>query len=167
MKRISERWLRQLAEGTGGYRPWLLDRGSLTLRLRAHCADFGVRDVRQEAAWMPGMGRVLVREVFLHCGDTPMVYAYSVLPLGALHGPWKRLGRLGDKPLGLVLFNDPRVRRSPLEFKKLGPHHPLYRRACRGSAACPAHLWARRSTFRLGGGAIRVTEVFLPTVLAL
>jgi chorismate--pyruvate lyase len=167
MKRIAERWLRRLAGNAGGYRPWLLDRGSLTLRLKACCPDFAVRGVREEAMWLPRTGRALVREVFLCCGETPVVYAYSILPLAALTGHWKRLARLGTKPLGLVLFKDPRVGRSPLQFKKFGAHQARYARALAGAQAAPAHLWARRSEFRLPHGGIWVTEVFLPAVLEL
>jgi chorismate--pyruvate lyase len=108
-----------------------------------------------------------VREVFLHCGETAVVYASSVLPLDSLHGPWRRLGDLGAKPLGAVLFADPRVKRLPLCFKKLHPPHALYRRACEVLDSPPAFLWARRSEFRLGRGRLWVTEVFLPPILEL
>ena len=111
--------------------------------------------------------RALLREVYLYCGETPVVYAFSVLPLASLHGAWQGLGRLGNKPLGDTLFGDPRVRRAPLRFKKLNRRHELHRRASRLLPLAPAHLWARRSMFLLHRRPILVTEVFLPDILEL
>lgn len=167
-----EPWTRRLPESVGGYRPWLLDRGSLTRRIQRRCPLFGVRGVQQRESRLTGgegrkIGRSLVREVFLHCGESPVVYACSVLPLSSLRGRWRRLGKLGETPLGAVLFSDPRVKRQPLCFKKLHRRHPLYQRACEGMGEKPVHLWARRSEFRLHRGSIWVTEVFLPTILGL
>ncbi len=143
---------------SGGYGPWLRDRGSLTRRIKARCRDFAVRGVRQTR----GPKGALHREVFLCCGERPVVYAYSVLPTDSLRGPWRNLGRLGSTPLGEVLFSDSRVKRAPLVFARLGVAHPLVRRA-----GAKGPLWARSSLFRLAGRPIRVTEVFLPAILGL
>lgn len=171
------RWQRRLAEFAGGYRPWLLDRGSLTRRIQERCARFSVRHVRQHhGRAMPSErrlvalgahSRALLRDVFLYCNETPVVFAHSVLPASSLHGAWQALGRLGDKPLGAALFSNPRVRRTPLRFRKLNRRHELYRRACATLPNPPASLWARRSVFHLQGRPILVTEVFLPGILGL
>ena len=171
------RWQERLPERGGGYRPWLLDRGSLTRRIQQRCAAFSVRHVRQRqvrtASAKGGPAeirqpmRALLREVFLYCGDTPVVYACSVLPLHSLHDDWQGLGRLGNKPLGEALFGNPRVRRAPLCFKKLSPRHELHRRASSLLPNAPSCLWARRSIFFLHRRPILVTEVFLPGILEL
>jgi chorismate--pyruvate lyase len=109
----------------------------------------------------------LLREVYLYCGTTPVVFAHSVVPRRGLRGPWRGLSRLGNKSLGAALFANPAVQRMPLQFKKLNPHHQLHRRACRLLEVKPAHLWARRSVFGLHGSPILVTEVFLPDILEL
>lgn len=167
-----EPWTRRPPESAVGYRPWLLDRGSLTRRIQQRCPAFGVRGVQQRESRLTGgggrrIGRALIREVFLHCGEAPVVYACSVLPMDTLRGAWNRLGNLGETPLGAVLFGDPRVKRQPLCFKKLHRRHPLYQRACAGMDQRPVYLWARRSEFRLHRGRIWVTEVFLPSILGL
>jgi chorismate--pyruvate lyase len=159
------------------YRSWLTDRGSLTHRIRARCSTFSVRGLRltraksgrDEAAYVNLNPRelALLREVLLYCGNTPVVFAHSVIPRAGLRGPWRSLSSLGDKPLGAALFADPQVKRSPLQFKKLSRRHELYRRACRVLPAPPAHLWARRSVFTLQRQPIMVTEVFLPGILEL
>lgn len=170
-------WQQRLTESCGRYRPWLLDQASLTRRIQLRCAAFGVRHVYQRHGramnaerCQVGLGphsRALLRDVFLYCGSTPVVFAHSVLPAASLHGSWQRLGRLGAKPLGAALFANPRVRRTPLQFTKLNSRHPLYRLATSRLSRAPASLWARRSVFTLEGRPILVTEVFLPGILEL
>lgn len=110
---------------------------------------------------------VVVREVFLYCAERPAVFARSVLMPAALQGPWRALDGLGNRPLGAALFANPRVKRMPLRFRKINPHHPLYQRATEPLSARPPHLWARRSVFCLGGRPLLVTEVFLPAIFEL
>jgi chorismate--pyruvate lyase len=175
--RFRSGWRRGLSSATLPYRPWLADRGSLTRRLKERCPRFSVRPLRQalgrplsDERELLGLRRgemALVREVCLLCGATPVVFAHSVLRAGDLRGVWNPVSRQGAKPLGEALFSDPRVARAPLEFRELGRHHPLYRRACAVLRLPPARLWARRSLFTLHGRPLLVTEVFLPAVLEL
>jgi len=169
-------WLKRPIN-SGVYRRWLIDGGSLTRRLQQACVDFAVRplklhnarpqaDEAQLLALAPRQ-KALLREVHLYCAGRPVVFAHSVLPLGALRGDWQGLGRLGNRPLGGALFADPRVVRTPLQYKKLSSHHALYHRAIAHLDAPPKVLWARRSVFTLRRAAILVTEVFLPQVLTL
>ena len=160
--------------GAGPYRPWLTDRGSLTQRIADRCPRLNVRLVfqglraptRDEAFLFAdsGRARVLVREVYLYCGDMPVVFAHSVIDPRSLRGPWRRIAGLGNRPLGAALFADPRIRRYPLRQKRLSRHHELYRRAVEALASPPPHLWARRSLFLLHKSPILVTEVFLPGI---
>lgn len=176
-KTRTRRWRGRLAQGAGGFRRWLIDRGSLTGRIQLRCPRFSVRRVWQ------GRGRAfqderkavnlrtgewaLVREVYLYCGETPVVFAHSVVAPRNLRGPWRMLAGLGSRPLGAALFADPRVTRTPLTFRKLNPRDTLFRSACRVLPARPRELWARRSVFSLRGRPILVTEVFLPALLEL
>jgi chorismate--pyruvate lyase len=170
-------WRRGLSSATLAYRPWLADQGSLTRRLKERCPGFSVRPVHQKLGrplsderHYLGLHRgemALVREVYLLCGATPVVFAHSVLAGEDLRGVWNSVTRQGTKPLGEALFSDPRVERAPLEYRELGRHHPLYRRACAALPRPPARLWARRSLFTLRLRPLLVTEVFLPAVLEL
>lgn len=160
---------------SGAYHLWLVDNGSLTLRLQQKYPDFSVRSmplkymrplVDEASLLRVSLSEaVLVREVRLMGEGRPVVFAHSVLPQSSLKGDWAVLGRLGNRPLGAALFANPRVVRDPLSFKKLSPHHALFRRAARHLSSEPEFLWARRSVFRLGDAAILVTEIFLPAVL--
>ncbi len=160
------------------YYRWLVARGSLTRRIRRRCPDlFSVRAVcygagrlsRAEARQMGirAGSSAWWREVYLYCGDTPLVFASSMLPVHSLCGRWRDLRRLGTQPLGERLFTNTQVRRAPLRFKSLTSRHALYRRAVRGLPNQPSRLWARRSVFRLHDRPILVTEVFLPAILDL
>ena len=115
-----------------------------------------------------GRERALVREVCLYCDRKPVVFAHSVIKAAHLRGAWRRVTRLGNRPLGAALFADPRIGRYPLHQKKLNRHHELYRNAVAAlDIAPPATLWARRSLFMLHNSPILVTEVFLPEILNL
>ena len=161
----------------GRYRPWLIDAGSLTARVKARCSDFYVRVLFQGLRRPDrderfvfrhrGRARVLVREVFLCCGDTPVVFAHTVLDAYDLDGTWRSVAKLGSRPLGAALFADPRIHRHALRSRKITAHHELSRRLHRYGAHVPAMLWARRSLFHLHDSPILVTEVFLPEILRL
>ena len=112
-------------------------------------------------------GRVLVREVVLLHGATPLVFAHTVLAAEGLRGAWRRIAGLGVRPLGAALFADPRIARFPLRQKKLPKNHPLHRRAAMQLKRVPGALWARRSIFVAGKSPILVSEVFLPAMFKL
>ena len=156
--------------------PWLTHRGSLTARLKAHCSRFQVKVLRQglglplkderdllglhqgELAW--------IREVLLCDGETPLVFAHSVLPRAHVRGAWNLFAGLGARPLGEALFTDARVARQALHFKTLSARHPLYRRMrsdpdIANVATHAFHFSARRSLFYRRGRSLLVTEVFL------
>jgi len=157
-------------------REWAGCRGSLTEKLRAAFPDLQVELVRQARAapnpdeyaplGLPPPLSVWIREVVLHSRGTPLVFAHTVLPHAYLRGAWHLFGGLGARPLGEVLFADPRIRRGPLRFCALGSRHPLHREAQRAlpALALPATLWARRSVFERGGHPVLVSEVFLPAL---
>ncbi len=159
-------------------RGWLENRGSLTQLIQRRCrGDFQVKPVFQSLARAVGdelavmnlrrKELALVREVYLYCGSTPVIFAHSVVARKDLRGAWRGLSGLGNRSLGTVLFTNPVVERTPLRFKKLNPAHPLFSRACRNLREKPSGLWARRSLFSLRGQSILVTEVFLPSILEL
>ena len=160
---------------SGAYRKWLKDSGSLTARLKARYADFEVRPVRLKNAksfvdesallGLKANQHALIREVLLMGNNQPVVFAHSVLPRASLLSPWHGLGRLGNKPLGATLFANVVVKRTPLSYKKLPRHHPIFMRVAAHMQTSPKALWARRSVFSLNCAKILVTEVFLPQLL--
>jgi chorismate--pyruvate lyase len=155
-------------------RHWLTDSGSLTRRLRARSVEFRVRPVATGLACpnpdeltvlgLQRGARAYVREVQLICDGVPVVFAHSVLPIASLRGGWNGVTRLGTRPLGDALFNNPRIRRRPLEYRCLQSDHPLFRSLREGVTIDGSRMWARRSLFCLMGRPLLVTEVFLPSI---
>jgi chorismate lyase len=160
---------------SGAYQKWLIDNGSLTARLKVRYADFAVQPVLLKNAkvftdesallGLKANQHALIREVLLMGNNQPVVFAHSVLPRASLRGAWKRFGKLGNKPLGAALFANPKVKRTPLEYKKLSACNPISMRVSEHLKTSPKALWARRSIFSLNCAKILVTEVFLEQLL--
>lgn len=174
------RWLSQPIN-SGAYRPWLIERGSLTKRLQSKTKCFHVKPLAVhdglpylDESILLGLvphHQALLRDVMLMDDKQALVFAHSVLPHSSLRGVWRGLSRLGSKPLGAALFADPRVLRAPLQYKKIDKHHVLYQALAQQLDQLPSSLWARRSIFQLKSAyqhqTIMVTEVFLSAVLEL
>jgi chorismate--pyruvate lyase len=147
---------------------WLLDTGSLTKRL-IEASDGQFRVAIQRQALLPTYlseaklldidprQLALVREVILFGREQAWVFARSIIPQNTLTGRLRALKNLDNRPLGQLLFNDPSMRRDPIEVAKVEAQHRFL----------PKHLstqsthWGRRSRFFLDDKAILVSEVFL------
>lgn len=153
---------------------WLKDQGSLTKQVIAQCgrSGFRVQVVDQglaypwlseaEALAIPAASLCWIRQVRLCCGSANWVYARSVIPLSSLKGGARRLSVLGEKPLGQVLFSDPRTQRLRMQIAKLKPGQKLFKAASCGAASTIGSMWARRTVFEYDGKPLLVNEVFLP-----
>ena len=156
--------------------PWLFDEGSLTRRILLRCENnFRVEVLSQEwkrpmlnEAFRLGMHsehHALIREVLLYCGDTPWVFARSVLPKKTLTGRRRFLGKLGSRPLGEILFSDPNIKRDALEIAEIKKGQRMYTCATECLPSQPESVWGRRSVFYLHKKPLLVNEVFLPSIL--
>lgn len=150
-------------------RGWLQDSGSLTSRLRAACGPgFRLELLGEATERVPGDARELLdgdearaRRVRMFCGENLCVCATTLIPGVTLAGdPW--LAALGDRPLGDALLERGGIQRSPFEFTRASPAHPLFTPALEGTDIRPAWVWARRSRFRLAAGPLLIYEIFLP-----
>ena len=114
-------------------RDWLRAPGSLSRRLarlgerfevQVLCARAWRRSGRakRSALGLPARGLTLVREVILRVDGEPLVWARSALHQRATLGPWRALKGLGARPLGHLLYDDPRITRSELEPRRLNRH---------------------------------------------
>ena len=170
-------WPRFLPQLPAGFAPWMHDHGSLTRHIQQCCTHFSVVPVRHGLAriaydessvlGLTARSHAYSREVYLHADGQPVVFAHSTCAAKHLSGAWQAMSGLGNRSLGSLLFTHPLVRRQPLYYLALRPHHPLYQRAVKVLNTAPAVLYARRSLFHLHGAPLLVTEVFLPRILAL
>ena len=156
--------------------PWLFDQGSLTRRILLYCSkNFRVEVLSQK--WQRPLlnealrlgvhpeHHALIREVLLYCGDVPWVFARSVLPRKTLTGPRRFLGKLGNRPLGEILFSDPNIQRDALEIAEIKKGQRMYNCATQCLDNPPDYVWGRRSVFYLHKKPLLVNEVFLPSIL--
>lgn len=152
---------------------WLLDNTSLTQRLKAICHDsFSVRILAQ--GWARPMlnearklkihesKHAFIRQVYLFCHQQPVVFARTVIPARTIRGRMRRLTNLGTKPLGEVLFNDPKIQRQDKEIAKICVEHTLHRLAMRHQPKQKQAIWGRRSIFTYHKKPILLSEIFLP-----
>ena len=159
-------------------KPWLLDQDSLTQRLiNIRQGQFSVkvfnecyrRPMINEAQRLSIAPRLLarVREVHLYCGDTPLVFARTVIPIHTLQGKLSKLTHLGQKPLGAVLFADKTMERSAIEVCKIRTSQTIYKSAMMPlDKYLPAShcIWGRRSVFNIQGQSLLVSEIFLTSM---
>lgn len=166
IKQTSERWHSGASTShsaiPAALRPWLFARGSLTRKLRMHCAGkvtvrvlahgWGMaRYSERQALGIGAHETAFVREVELACAGRPVVYARTVIPVTTI-AKRRRLTRIGNRSLGDVLFADRTMRRGGLAVARL---------AQANSGPSPRALWGRRSIFVLGSAPLLVTEFFL------
>ena len=134
---------------------WLLDNQSLTHKLKEKYDDFRVNVLSQEQnspyeCELKLLGSstnltIIVREVELLGSKRPVVNARSLIPLT---DDTKDILKIGSRPLGEILFNDPEIKRGHLEVGSFN------------------NSWARRSTFTISKTNLLVTEIFLESLYA-
>ena len=153
-------------------RSWLTSQGSLTLRLRQHCPDINVQVLSESlqvplvseatALNMANNERAWVRCVLLKCHQQSWVYARTVIPNFNPSNPWQPLQKLGNKPLGEVLYQMPSIERTPFEFCKQPLNAWPLLNSTLGVYQDNPSSFARRSVFLQQASPLLLTEVFLP-----
>jgi chorismate--pyruvate lyase len=151
---------------------WLLEPNSLTVRMKNTFDEpFSVNVLGQGLA-KPLLADArylnqrpyryaLIREVQLNINNQPFVFARTTLPRKAAHH-LQELTHLGDKPLGEVIFSDPRLKRVGLDLAKIGCHQ-LNLQTQKMLEGQP-HIWARRNAYQLNKHVFLVSEFFLPAL---
>jgi chorismate--pyruvate lyase len=121
---------------------WLDDSTSLTAKLKQKFPDFSVRVISQQQA-SPHAHEVSV----INTSKTCMVreVARSLIPLS---DDTKEILKIGSKPLGEVLFNNPNIKRGAMQITQIG------------------NIWGRRSTFTIGKTPLLVSEFFMEELYA-
>ncbi|WP_067066073.1 chorismate--pyruvate lyase family protein [Roseateles chitosanitabidus] len=168
---IADRW---------GLRAWLSAPGSLSKRLAATGRRYEVQVLRQTVAplrlqeraalGLPPRGLTVVREVLLRVDGVPLVWARSAVHGDSLKGPWKAVNGLGSRPLGHLLYDDPRIHRSELRPRRVTRHGATWLqmaaqwREATGEDPPAMMQWSRNSVFTRHGKQLRVMELFVPDV---
>ena len=147
---------------------WLLNTGSLTERLESHTPRFEVQllgqaecEVKEPEARLVSDGNqaLVVRETVLKGDGQPWVFARSLMLPELCDANHQQLHRLGNQPLGKVIFNDRRFQRRDFQVICLQRENNI----CRSlGLETPHALWGRRSVFEFEHLKLMVAEIFLP-----
>jgi chorismate--pyruvate lyase len=157
------------------FRAWMLDPGSMTVRMEHLCRQVEVHVLTnqddqmtdEERQYLPSIqgDRAWIREVIMTCDQVPWLFGRTVIPLSGAKASLPELTKLKTTPLGKVLFADPTTTRSGYQFAYLTPDN-FYVQRCRQSIQSPSEpLWARRSIFHYQGKPLILTELFLPQMI--
>ena len=155
-------------------RDWIQSESSLTVRIKELGIAFSLEVLNQtQTTLSPAQQKQLntkdssaiFREVLLKQGDTPLVYAQTIIPKSTLSGSEKGLAELGSQPLGQVLFQSPQAIRSEIEFAQVEPSSVLGQFIERELQQPINHkCYIRRSNFLLNAKPLLVCECFLPAL---
>jgi chorismate--pyruvate lyase len=104
----------------------------------------------------------LIREVILKSNRKPLILARPIIPIKTLHGAQKILSRLGNKPLGEVIFSYPKLQRLEMQVCKIEPSHWLP--DIKNRIDLNQSIWARRTIYAIKNRQLLVSEYFLPEI---
>ncbi|MGL6266135.1 chorismate--pyruvate lyase family protein [Aeromonas jandaei] len=162
---LSGSWLDpESCELPASLRPWLLEPGSMTRRLRQHNSHFSVEwlgnhqiSLTADEQWLVDAPTPagICREVILHGDRGPAVLGWTLFADVALEG--SGLADLGEQPLGERIFGHEPARRDHLQVARF---------EIATNPRCPAAVvWGRRSRLFLGPWPLLVHELFLPSLV--
>lgn len=154
---------------------WIYEPDSLTQRLRDYYGDaVSVAVLFQQRSRpffserrllkLDNARHSLVREVLLYAEDRPLILARTVIPEKTLKGAQRNLARLGNRPLGEVIFSHPKLERLEMDITRVQPYN--WSKSVRESYHLEQPLWGRRTVYALQHRQLLVSEFFLPEVLA-
>ena len=157
----------------GNVQSWTYESGSLTQRLRdIYGAGIAVRILLQR--WQPPFlseRRLLklpehhynlTREVLLHINGKPLILARTIIPASTIKAAKSNLSRLGNRPLGEIIFSYPKLERIAMDVTLINPStwtHPAL-----AEAGIKLPIWGRRTVYAVAHKHMLVSEFFLPEI---
>lgn len=130
---------------------WLLHSGSLTQKLCEVTSHFNVEVIQEK--WLAKNSEkttacsedMWLREVLLKDGDTPWIFAQTLVPKSSIENIADNVLELGNQPIGLWLFSQ-----NPVRIKQEW-------------AQSENGLFARRGVYEIKGYSLEIKELFLET----
>ncbi|MFT5258872.1 MAG: chorismate--pyruvate lyase [Saprospiraceae bacterium] len=153
---------------------WLLDANSLTDRLRVmHAEHFNLQLLSWQQALplasectllkVSDAHNVWVREVVLCNGQTPLIFARSVIT-GNDASLMQTLNGLGKESLGGYLFNSPNVIRGEMQIARVTNDMLILEPFLAAGLPLAEGYWARRCLYQIGLARLLVNEIYSPSV---
>ncbi len=159
----------QRLEISSADKEWLIATASLTAKIRRSCPNMIVTILSEkwqrplefevQALGLKQGEFAWVRCVILKCDNQDLIYARTVIPNMKSGNPWFALKKLGNQPLGEILFNLKQVKRSPFLLLKTDYSWPYLIKS--------KPSLARQSVFFQATHPLLLTEVFLSSYLGI
>ncbi len=153
---------------------WVFESGSLTQRLRNfYGAGVGVKIMFQQ--WQPPFlserrllrlpehKYSLTREVLLHINGRPLILARTIIPETTIKAAKSNLSRLGNRPLGEIIFSYPKLERIAMDVTLI--NLPTWSPLAKLEAGISSPIWGRRTVYAIAQKQMLVSEFFLPEIL--
>ena len=134
---------------------WLLEQGPITKRIKS-IKDFRLELIQDELSEVKedeilflntDAEAIRVREVILYGNKTPMVFARTIIPNTTINNGLKALGKIGNKPLGDILFEKDIFFKEDVVFATFKDEESIF--------------WARKIKYTVKNQPFSVMEVFL------
>ena len=134
---------------------WLLEEGPITKRIKSN-EKFELELLRDDLGNVDKLDRsflghlngdMKIREVILYGNKNPRVYAQSIIPVETINQGLSKLGELGTKPLGDILFEKNIFKKENTVFAQFKDEKNIF--------------WGRKTKYNVKHKPFSVMEVFL------
>ena len=134
---------------------WLLEEGPITKRIKSN-EKFELELLRDDLGNVDKLDRsflghlngdMKIREVILYGNKNPRVYAQSIIPVETINQGLSKLGELGTKPLGDILFEKNIFKKENTIFAQFKDEKNIF--------------WGRKTKYNVKHKPFSVMEVFL------
>ena len=134
---------------------WLLEEGPITKRIKSN-EKFELKLLRDDLGNVNKLDRsflgylngdMKIREVILYGNQNPRVYAQSIIPVETINEGLSKLGELGTKPLGDILFEKKIFKKEATIFAQFKDEKNIF--------------WGRKTKYNVKNKPFSVMEVFL------
>ena len=134
---------------------WLIEKGPITKRIKSK-ESFKLNLIKDEICSVDDSekkfleetsDKIKVREVILLGNNIPRVYAKSLIPIRTIENGFSRLGELGTKPLGDILFEKEIFKKTDMVYAQFQNKDSIF--------------WGRKTKYLVKNMPLSVMEVFL------
>jgi chorismate--pyruvate lyase len=158
----------------GNVQSWTYESDSLTQRLRNYYGDAVAVKILLQRWNIPFLSErrllklsehnySLTREVLLHVNGKPLILARTIIPVTTIKAAKSNLSRLGNRPLGEIIFSYPKLERMAMDIALINP--PTWTQSALAEAGIDQPIWGRRTVYAIAHKQMLVSEFFLPEVL--
>ena len=134
---------------------WLVEKGPITKRIKSE-ESFQLNLLKDEISYVEDVEKefldvisnnIKVREVILMGNNIPRVYAKSLIPIRTIDEGFSKLGKLGTKPLGDILFEKEIFKKTDMVYAQFQNKDSIF--------------WGRKTKYLVKNMPLSVMEVFL------